>query len=143
MNAGKLLTSAAVAFVAMFVLSYLWHEIIMADYYASNTPQLTRDEFIVPLIAAGYVVLAIVMAYMYPLGYKGGSAMVEGFRFGAVVGVLVWLSTNLVYTAIWNYPMGTALVDSAWHVVEEGIGGMAIALVFARGTNEHTPDVKP
>ena len=134
MNAGKLLTSAVAAFVAMFVLSYLWHAVIMADYYAANTTELARDELIVPLIAAGYVVLAVVMAYMYPLGYKGGAPMLEGFRFGAVVGVLVWLSTGLVYTAIWNYPLSTALVDSAWHVVEEGLGGLVIAMVYARGT---------
>ena len=133
MNVGKLLTTAAAAFVAMFVLSVLWHTIILEDYYTASTAQLARATMSIPVIAFAYVVMALVMAYMFPLGYKGGSALAEGFRFGAIVGVLIWLPTGLVYSSIWNYPMNTALIDAAWHVVEEGVGGIALAMVFARG----------
>ena len=37
---------------------------------------------------------------------------------------------SLVIHGIWNYPLASLIVDSAWHVVEQGIAGIIIALIY-------------
>jgi len=36
-------------------------------------------------IILGVLILTVLMAYMYPQGYKGGSPLKEGLRFGVVI----------------------------------------------------------
>jgi len=40
MDVKKLLIGAVVAFAVMFLLSYLWHVVLMADFYQSNTGEV-------------------------------------------------------------------------------------------------------
>ncbi len=70
---------------------------------------------------------------MYPKGYEGGSPLREGLKFGAVIGLLWWFPTNLVFYGAFEGPFSMVLVDSAWHVVEEALAGAALGLVCGRG----------
>lgn len=38
----------------------------------------------------------------------------------------------MVYYGIWSLPLSLQLTDSLWHIVEKGLGGLAIALVWGR-----------
>ena len=80
---GVKVTSGIAAFVVMFMLSFIWHEVLMGDYYAQILASVARAEPNLVLIGAGYLITAMVMAYVYPIGYKGGSGVGEGLRFGA------------------------------------------------------------
>ena len=64
---GVKVTSAIAAFVAMFVLSFIWHEVLMGDYYAQILASVARAEPNLVLIGAGYLITAVVMAYVYPI----------------------------------------------------------------------------
>ena len=79
------------------------------------------------------------MAYMYPKGYEGGSPIAEGLKFGAVIGLLWWFSTNLVLYGALDGPFSMVLVDGAWHVVEEGLAGIALGLVYGRQVRVSAP----
>ena len=81
-------------------------------------------------IAVGHLVLALLMAWVYPIGYKGGSPVKEGLRFGAVIGLIWILPWSVIIYGIWNLPLAVVLVDSAWHVVEEGLAGLAVGLIY-------------
>ena len=83
-------------------------------------------------IALGYLVLGLLMAYIYPKGYSGGSPLGEGLKFGAIIGLLWWLPTNLVLYGVLDGPFSIVLVDSAWPLVEEALGGAALGLVYGR-----------
>ena len=89
MNANKLM-GAGGAFVVMFALSGLWHQALMGDYYAAIMPSVARAEPNMILIGVGYLITAAVMAFIFPVGYKGGSGVAEGLRFGAVIGLRWW-----------------------------------------------------
>jgi len=39
-------------------------------------------------IGLAYLMVGIIMAYMYPKGYEGGSPVGEGLKFGAIIGLL-------------------------------------------------------
>ena len=90
MNASKL-TGAVGSFVVMFGLGGLWHTVLMADYYEAIMPTVARAEPNMVVVGFGYLITAVVMALVFPIGYKGGSGVAEGLRFGAVIGLLWWL----------------------------------------------------
>src|SRR3989339_1867126 len=133
MNKKKIIFAVFAAFVVMFVLSGLWHMVILGDFYTSNDVALARTEVNMLPVVLGVFILTFLMAVIYPSVYKGGSPLKEGFRFGAVIGIIWALPMQLVFHGIWNYPLSGVLVDSAWHIVEHGLGGIVIAYIFGTG----------
>ena len=87
MNTNTLMGAVA-AFVVMFVLGVLWHTVLMAEHYESILPSVARAEPNLVRVGLGYLITALVMAGVFPIGYKGGSGVAEGLRFGAVIGLL-------------------------------------------------------
>ncbi len=132
MNVKKLVLAWVAAFVVTFLLGGLWHLFLLADFYEAHTQGLAREEPNMPFVIVGYLILGFLMALVYPMGYKGGSPVKEGFRFGAVIGLIWILPLSVILHGVWNYPLTAVIVDSAWHVVEEGIAGIGIALVYGR-----------
>jgi len=110
----------------MWAVAGIWHNLIMANLYESVH---AAHEGIGILLVA-YLILAFLMSYMYPRGYKGGRPAWEGLRFGMIIGIL------------WVFPHGLAMAgahgdsilyvfkNSAWHMVEQGIGGIIIGLIL-------------
>jgi len=117
-------------FIAMFIPGGLWHMLIMKDFYNKYGGDSALAEPNMIFIILGVLILAALMAYMYPQGYKGGSPVKEGLRFGVVIGLL-WI---LLYNVIMIGVMGTAktlvVVDALWHIFEQGIGGIVIGYVY-------------
>ena len=102
-------------------------EHILAD------PDLPRDVPLMRIAALGYVLLALLMAHVYPKGYAGGAPASEGLRFGAFIGLIATLPRSLVLYAMEGGHTGTlVIVDASWHIVEQGIGGLVIALLHGR-----------
>ena len=132
MNASKL-TGAVGSFVVMFGLGGLWHTVLMADYYEAIMPTVARAEPIMVVVGFGYLITAVVMALVFPIGYKGGSGVAEGLRFGAVIGLLWWLPANVILSGVYETTLAAAFVDGAWHVAEGAAGGVVIGLLHVRG----------
>ena len=136
MNVKKWFLAGLVGFVVMFILSGLWYMLIMDAFYREQVGGLMREQYNFIFIVLGYLVMAFLMSYIYPIGYKGGSPAKEGLRFGVLIGLLVWLSSNLILYGAHNMTLSATLVDSGWHVVEEGIGGLVIALVYGTASTK-------
>ena len=130
MNVKKLLLASLAGGAVTFALGWLWHTQLMGDFYSTHSAALARSEPNITLVALGSLVLGILMAYTYPIGYKGGSAVKEGFKFGALIGLIWTLPLSLIFSGIWNLPLIAALVDSGWHVVEQGLTGIVIAYIY-------------
>ncbi|OGU60618.1 MAG: hypothetical protein A2455_07340 [Ignavibacteria bacterium RIFOXYC2_FULL_35_16] len=130
MNTKKMLLACLAAFVVTFLLSGLWHIVLLGDFYKANDVALARAEPNMLFVILGQLILTFLMAVVYPMGYKGGSPVKEGFRFGAIIGLIWLLPWSVMMHGLWNYPLAGVIVDSAWHVVEEGVGGIVIGLVY-------------
>ena len=139
MNGRKFVLGALAAFVVGFLLSGLWHVLLMADFYESNAVGAMREPPLFWAIGLGYLVVGLIMAYMYPKGYEGGSPIAEGLKFGAVIGLLWWFPTHLVLYGALDGPFSIVLVDGAWHLVEEGLAGIALGLVYGRQVRISAP----
>ena len=118
----------------MMVLGGLFHLVIAGDYLASQLPESAQ------MPGPGLVILfvlpvTLIMAYLYPKGYEGGGPAVEGFRFGALLGLVMVIPLNVLFVSMFGVGVGAAFVDVPWHVVEQGATGAAIALVYGKPEN--------
>ena len=116
-----------------FLLSFVWHVLLMSDFYDAASAGPMRDPPLFWAVIVAYVIVGLVMAYMYPKGFEGGSPLGEGLKFGIIIGLLWWLPTNLVFYAAMEGPFSIVLVDGAWHLLEEGIAGAVLGLVYGSG----------
>jgi hypothetical protein len=132
MNVRKLVLGALVVVIVAFALSGLWHTVLMGDFYASAAGDAAREQPLLGSVFLGYVVVAFIMAYLYPKGYEGGSPVAEGLKFGAIIGLLWWFPTQLVLYGAMEGPFSLVLVDGGWHVIEEGVAGIALGWIYGR-----------
>ena len=128
----NLALSACAGLVVMLVLSWIWHVLVMDDYFRSEFGGVMRADYDYLFIVLGYVVLALLMAYIYPLGYQSGPPEREGLRFGVLIGLLWVLPASLVGLGGLNLSLNGIMVDAVWHLLEQGAGGVAIASAYQR-----------
>ena len=119
----KLLLATLLGGLGMWIVAGIWHNLIMANLYEHVH---ARHEGLGILLVA-YFVLAVLMAYMYPLGYKGRKPIVEGVRFGAIIGLLWVFPHGLAMAGAHGTSIMYVIKNSLWHIVEQGIGGVIIA----------------
>ena len=136
MNAKKLISAWLAAFVVTFLLSGLWHLVLLGDFYNAQTEAIAREETKMLFVVLGQLILTFLMALIYPIGYKGGSPVKEGMRFGALIGLIWILPWSLIIHGIWKYPLLSVIVDSAWHIVEEGVAGIVIGVIYGTGQGQ-------
>ncbi len=132
MNVKKFVLAWMTAVVVALLLAFGWHFFLLGDFYRAQAEALAREEPQLVFIFVALLILYFLMALIYPIGYKGGSPVKEGFRFGALIGLIWVLPISVVDHGLYNLPLTLVIVDSAWHVVQEGLGGIVIALVYGR-----------
>ena len=132
MNVKKFVLAWMTAFVVALLVAFGWHLFLLADFYRAQAQAVAREEPNYVFVFVGLLILYFLMALVYPIGYKGGSPVKEGFRFGAMIGLIWVLPISVVDHGLHNLPLTLVIVDSAWHVVQEGIGGIVIALVYGK-----------
>ena len=128
MSFKKILFSTLSAGFVMWVVAGVWHNLIMASLYED----IHAKHEGIGLLLIAYFILALFMSYLYPLIYKGEKPILEGLKLGIIIGIL------------WVFPHGLAMAgahgdsilyvfkNTAWHMVEQGIGGIVIAFVYAK-----------
>ena len=134
MNGKKLALAGIAGFVVMFISSGIWYMALMADYYDEQFAAVSREEPLMMWIIIGYLVTALLLAYVYPFGYKGGNPVKEGLRFGFTMGLVMMLPMALITYAVNPVPGSALTVDTIYQVVEKSIGGIVIGLVYGKGS---------
>ena len=129
MNIKKLVLSTFVVGFTMWVISGLWHNLILANFYASEN-EASHEGIGILLIA--YMILGLFMAYLYPLGYKGGKPAIEGLRFGALIGLLWVFPHELAMVGAHGESLSYVLKNAVWHAVEQGLGGIVVGMIYGR-----------
>ncbi len=139
--------AGVVSALAMFMTSYLLFGVIFASVLTSaQNPALQsamEGMANMPLLFLSYLVLAWMMAFIYPLGYKGGSKVAEGFRFGIVVWVLVAVSSGLDWLSWGLFSGGFFFLNIALYFIQFAVGGIVIGLLASGGDEPAPADVAP
>ena len=112
----------------MWVIAGLWHNLIL-PFFNKNI-QAHHDGLGLMLLA--YFILTLLMAYIYSFSFSGKKPVLEGLRLGVVVGLLWVLPHGLVMAGAHETSVIYEFKNAGWHMIEQGIGGMIIGLVYSR-----------
>ena len=122
------------AAVVMFVVGGLTHLVLFKDWFLNHkgmAGNLDRTEPMMPYVIAALLILSFLMAYMYPKGVEGDNKVMQGLKFGVIISLIWFLPCNLIqYSMSTTLSMKAILMDVVLHAVEQGLGGVAIALVY-------------
>jgi hypothetical protein len=92
MNYPRIVIAAIAATVVDAVYGFVvWGQVLGAEF--ARYPEIYRtgadQTGYLPLMFVGIVVGMFFAAWIYAKGYEGGSGLLEGVRFGAVMGLLI------------------------------------------------------
>lgn len=131
----KLILLAVVASaLAMFSLAGLFTGVLAHDFIAQNLagPAL-RNPPNLPLVFAGYVLLALCMTLVHRRLFHGTPPTTwVNARFGMLAGVVWLMPYSLVLFGIYAFPYVALALDFSWALVEQGLGGVIIGAILGR-----------
>ena len=135
MNTQKFLLATAAAFATLFVINSLWYGVIFKDWFMEhmNAPS---DENI-PMHAFAELCYALLLAWIYPLGYKSGSSMSQGIKFGLLMGLIYSLPGSIHHYASMSGSWEIPCFFIANGILVSVAAGIVIALVY--GAKSSTP----
>ncbi len=128
----KFWTGFVAVFVAMEILQFLIHGVLLSSAYQSTKDVWRPDMESLMWI---YHVLALVGAFFFTLvfskGYEGKGVM-EGVRYGLYIGI--WMSVGMAYGsyAMVKIPYSLALQWFIYGVIEYVVFGVILAAVYGR-----------
>ena len=129
MKIKKFILATLAGGLTMWILAGIWHKLLMAKFYVGETDATHEGTGI---IFFAYIVLGVLMAYIYPLVYKGGRPVVEGLRFGIVIGLLWVFPHELAMAGAHGDSISYVFKNAVWHMIEQAVGGIIIGLIYGR-----------
>ncbi len=128
----KLLLAAGAVFVANTVLDMVIHGVLMGSQYEAvkdiwrpDMMDLTWISWVISLI------VAVCLSWIFAKGYTG-KGMIEGLRFGVIVGLM--MSVGMAYGTYMSFaiPYSMALQWFLYGIVKYILLGMILALVYGK-----------
>lgn len=123
------LITTSVSGLGMWLLAGLWHEVIMRQFYTEATHASHEGTGVILL---AYLILAALMTYLFILGYRGQRPIRHGLHYGVVLGLLWVFPHELAMAGAHGEPVWYVIKNALWHVIEQGIGGLIIGLVYSK-----------
>ena len=134
MNYKKFLAAFGAFFILSFLIAFVWHLILFHEVYLDLNVYTNFENPIIGLGILAVVLEGLVMAYLYPRYYNGGSPIVEGLKFSYLMGIFL-LSVSVVAHAAKN-TIDSYLIwfilEPVFHFVQFTIVGIAIGLIYGK-----------
>ena len=137
MNYGRVALAAVGGTVAYFAAGFAMFFLVLqimtearkySAVFRSQDEQMAR----MPAIMLAILVAILVLAVLYAMVYRGGSGLVEGARFGALIGVFVVCAFVVHNYVNLNFGLTLMLMQAVAYFVEWTVVGMAIGLIYRR-----------
>src|SRR5882672_321939 len=133
MNTRKFILAAIAYIIVTFAIAASWHLVFFKDLY-DQLAIFTRKEPLIPLGVVSIVTQALILAYLYPALYKGGSPSKEGLKFGLLIGALMASVAVFAEAGKQNVSsLATWLVlETVYYLLQFGALGVIIGLIYGR-----------
>lgn len=126
--------AAAVAFVAVFILDWVIHGLILAADYEAMGAVRPEGQMIWWGLILGEIFFALAFTWIYAKGYERDKVPLgQGFRYGLAIGVLHAASPAFINYGVAPITMGATLKWTILGLVEFAIIGILVATIFGRG----------
>ncbi len=132
----KYILASFLSMLTMFLLSSLWHGVILTDF--------RRIQFPLPvflaLLFASYMGISIIITVFYHSKFLKINEKFKGAIIGIFLGVLIYLiAVTLGFSFNNSFSRTQSILDLLWQIVEQGLGGAVfgrICLVAEKFKNE-------
>lgn len=134
MNTKKFLFAVFAGFVGN-IITYAILEGFLFKAYIAETITKPAGISIEGAPIMGFVALLsmmLIMAYIYPIGYKGGTSLSEGFRFGVLLGLFIAIPHGVIYNLMFSIGFMPTLVLILVYTLEVAAAGLLIGLVYGK-----------
>lgn len=128
MDSKRLLTATALCGFGMWVVAGVWHNLVLASFYE----QVHAEHEGIGILLLSYFILALLMSYLYTMIYQGEKPIMNGLKIGVLVGILWVFPHELAMAGAHGDSLAYVFKNGGWHVVEQGIGGWIIGMVFRK-----------
>ncbi len=132
----KFWIAALAAFVVLFVYGFAVYGILLASSVEGALEGIGRAEAPIWPYFFRYAIMALVMAFIYPKGYEGGTPWLEGLRFGLLVGVLLAAAMALDFYALLPISGSAMLVMFIPELIGLSITGIVIGAIYGKIAGE-------
>lgn len=123
--------------LSIFISNSLWYAVIMRGFYENSKGswmQVSREHPSIPVILLGMFVLSVLMTVLYPKVQMGMKRpLLANLIYGMSIGLIYVLPSSLYYYGTTSFlAFGPMTMDVGWHVIEEGIAGIMLGLLYTR-----------
>lgn len=127
MSTWRYITVITATSLCMFILAGIWHEGVMAHLYDRHHDGGHEGTVI---IFIAYFILSAIMVAMFQQWRLRERVARKGILFGALIGLLWVFPHELAMAGAHGESLSYVLFNALWHVVEQGSGGLALALLW-------------
>ena len=131
MKIARFALAALAAMAFLLVVNVLLYPVV----FPGGPPQLYQYERAEPLALyhlLAMLVTSLILAYVFPLGYRGKTPWAEGLRFGMLMGVLVSLPAALNIYAMTDIEFAGLLTVVLWSVITLGVAGLLVGASYGK-----------
>jgi len=121
--------------IVLYVLGYVFFDLLLGDFYAANGGSATGVMRETPVFwALGVGAVAYTLLVLYALRSQGAAAsMASAMKTGAIVGFLIWLCADFTLYGITNMSNLTlTVVDPLVEIVRGGIMGAVLGMLLPK-----------
>ncbi len=122
------------AYSALAVTDWLIHSVWLGPTYQYTAAfwrpaEQMRD--LIGFMVASQAALAVLLTFVYAKGYEAGKGTVaQGFRFGVLMGLLLFFPSNLMKFFVYPYPISLIFNWFLGGVVQTTITGLVIGYLY-------------
>ena len=130
----KLLIATLIVTVIAFLLSFVWYDLLMGDFFPA-TEGVDRDPVSFPLIIVGMLIFSYAFCRIYQMIYDSEEKLMnQAVRYGLLTSLLVVVSSAIVQHATTvNWGLNHILVDAIFNIVLLVVLAIAAAYYFGPG----------
>jgi hypothetical protein len=134
MNYARIFLAALGAFVAYFILGALIFTVPSMKTEFLKYPEVYRSQqgqiSHMPAGMAAMFLSMVVLAVLYAMLYQGGSGLLEGARFGALIGLFAVCAFVLHNYVNLNIGLQLTIQSSIAYLIEWTVAGAVIGLIY-------------
>lgn len=128
----KLLISTIVTAIVLFLLSWLTYGVILANQMAAFPGMRTPEDMRMWAIIVGTILQAFFMCYVYSKVYKGESPFMEGFLFGFLLSLIIYVPYIFYFWGSYGVKYTLVIADGVSMGIRMTIAGILIGLIFGK-----------
>lgn len=119
--------------IGTMLIAAPWHFVFFKEMYESFGIY-NRADPIMPLGFLSMILQGLVMSYLFPRFFKGGSPLGEGLKFGLAMGVFLFSVSTIANAAkIEVHSMSTwFLIQAIFHLIQFASTGLLIGFIHSR-----------